>query len=112
MLNLTGWPYAIRPGKPVYQAAFARLAEEPVFAATMDLQSYNFLISAAKDEIKGFEEEINNLSAPFGGRPPREVEGRLRHLLKKLADNQKAIESYEAEVKKAKDIISNQWVEV
>jgi len=112
VVHKDGWPYAIRPGKPVYQAAFARLAEEPVFAATMDLQSYNFLISAAKDEIKGFEEEINNLSAPFGGRPPREVEGRLRHLLKKLADNQKAIESYEAEVKKAKDIISNQWVEV
>lgn len=109
---MTGWPHAIRPGKPVYQAAFARLAEEPVFAATMDLQSYNFLISATKDDIKGYEEEINNLSTPFSGRPPREVEGRIQYLLKKLADGQKAIEGYEAEVKKAKDIISNQWVEV
>lgn len=75
----------------------------------MDLQSYNYLITATKDDIKSYEEEIDKLSKPFSGRAPREVETRIRYLLKKLADGQKAIESYEAEVKKSKDIISNSW---
>jgi hypothetical protein len=107
-----GWPYAIRPGKPVYQAAFARLTNDPVFAATMDLQSYNFLIAATKEDIKSYEEEMSKLSAPFSGRPPREVENRIRYLLQKLADGQKSIETYEAQVKIAKDTISKQWIDV
>lgn len=77
----------------------------------MQLQSYNFLISATKDEMKAYEEEINNLSSPFSGRPPREVESRIRYLLKKLADGQMAIEGYDAEVKKSKEFISKFWVE-
>jgi predicted RNase H-like nuclease (RuvC/YqgF family) len=109
MLRLPGWPHAIRAGKPVYQAAFSRLVEDSVFAATMDLQSYNYLITVTKDEIKSYEEEIDKLSAPFSGRAPREIESRIRYLLKKLADGQKAIETYEAEVKKSKDIISKSW---
>lgn len=78
----------------------------------MDLQSYNFLISATKEDIKSYEEEINKLSAPFSGRPPREVENRIRYLLQKLADGQKAIEGYENQVKIAKDTISKQWSDV
>ncbi|CAO3696072.1 unnamed protein product [Umbelopsis ramanniana] len=112
IVHKDGWPHSIRPGKPVYQAAFDRLKNEPVFAATMDLQSYNFLITATKEDIKSYEEEINKLSAPFSGRPPREVESRIRYLLQKLADGQKAIEGYENQVKIAKDTISKQWSDV
>lgn len=82
IVSSNGRPTSIKPGKPVYKAAFQQLTEDHVLKAGLDLKILTELIKVETKGIEKFEEELGLL----GGLPgqPREVRGRVRWLLGKL----------------------------
>ncbi|KAG0371719.1 mitochondrial escape protein 2, partial [Mortierella sp. AD032] len=74
-----GRPYSIRPGKPIYRAAFQEILSDEGFKAVMDLESATFL---DKDEM-------------------------TKWLMKKLAESHSKIEKYEQDMLKAKKDVAS-----
>ena len=82
IVSSNGRPTSIKPGKPVYAAAFRQLTEDHVLKAKMDLTVLTQLIKAETLGIDKYEAELNLLGNLPG--QPREVQGRVRWLLGKL----------------------------
>ena len=82
IVSSNGRPTSIKPGKPVYAAAFRQLTEDHVLKAKMDLAILTQLIKAETSGIDKYEAELNLLGNLPG--QPREVQGRIRWLLGKL----------------------------
>ena len=82
IVSSNGRPTSIKPGKPVYAAAFRQLTEDHVLKAKMDLAILTQLIKAETSGIDKYEAELNLLGNVPG--QPREVQGRVRWLLGKL----------------------------
>ena len=82
IVSSNGRPTSIKPGKPVYAAAFRQLIEDHVLKAKMDLAILTQLIKAETSGIDKYEAELNLLGNLPG--QPREVQGRVRWLLEKL----------------------------
>ena len=82
IVSSNGRPTSIKPGKPVYAAAFRQLTEDHVLKAKMDLAILTQLIKAETSGIDKYEAELNLLGNLPG--QPREVQGRVRWLLGKL----------------------------
>ena len=82
IVSSNGRPTSIKPGKPVYAAAFRQLTEDHVLKAKMDLAILTELIKAETSGIDKYEAELNLLGNLPG--QPREVQGRVRWLLGKL----------------------------
>lgn len=82
IVSSNGRPTSIKPGKPVYAAAFRQLTEDHVLKAKMDLAVLTQLIKAETSGIDKYEAELNLLGSLPG--QPREVQGRVRWLLGKL----------------------------
>ncbi|KAI0843333.1 RNA12 protein-domain-containing protein [Hypoxylon sp. FL0890] len=101
-----GRPGLITAGKPVYQAAFKLLAQDPVLAAKMDLAVLGELAKVEAKTIEKVEAEL----ALLGGLPkqPAQMSGRLTYLLSKLESSQKKIDGYEREMGALKKVLSNQ----
>ena len=105
--TLEGRPAAIKPGRPVFSAAFAQLADDKVFSAQMELRRLTFLSGEEKTIIEKAEEELTR----FKALPPahaKEIETRIRYLLKKIQTSQRKIESYEVEIGNVKDILKSE----
>ncbi|KAG0261304.1 mitochondrial escape protein 2 [Mortierella polycephala] len=110
-----GRPYSVRPGKPIYRAAFQEILKDEGFAAVMDLESNIFL---DKDEMvkmakwEGEMRELSNLIRQDGSwffghsRVPKEVDTRVKWLMKKLAESHTKIEQYEQEMSRAKQMVA------
>ncbi|CAI2171431.1 19627_t:CDS:10 [Funneliformis geosporum] len=64
-INNNGRPNIIKPGKPLYQAAFAEISRDELFAATMELQTVQHLLSLENNKIKKFEDELEKLGSLF-----------------------------------------------
>src|SRR5438045_1082740 len=90
-----GRPQAIRPGKPVYQAAFKQLTADIVLAARMDLAILNQLVKLENVNIDKYEAELTLLNAL--PKQPQEIIGRVRYLLAKLRTSQEKVETWEKE---------------
>ncbi|KAK4167289.1 RNA12 protein-domain-containing protein [Cladorrhinum sp. PSN259] len=91
-----GRPATIRPGKPVYQAAFVRLIEDPVVKARMDLAALTELAKIEAKNIEKAEQELTVLAGLPNG--PVQAAGRIQYLLNKLEGSQKKIEGFEKEM--------------
>jgi hypothetical protein len=103
----------IRPGKPVYRAAFERLVSDPVFSATQDLSVNGASTSASEAAIQSISAELVELGQlfissngrwAFGGVPgvPVEVAQRVDVLLKRMRceeDKLFALEKQAAELR-------------
>lgn len=102
-----GRPSAIKPGKPVYAAAFRRLCQDKVLSARLDLKTLDELI---KGEVEGIAKAEQELSV-LGGFPgqPAEVKTRVRYLLRKVLAGQDKVEGYEWESKELKKILSEEF---
>lgn len=102
-----GRPYAIKPGKPVFQPAFQKLVGDTVLRSKMDLLVLGNLIKGATADIEKAEGELRLL----GELPsqPREVVGRVRYLLGKLAGAQVKVEQMEAESGELKKVLVGQY---
>lgn len=106
-----GRPYSIRPGKPIYRAAFQEILSDEGFRAVMDLESTTYLDKEEMTKVAKWEGELRELSTLLhqdgswlfgGGRVPKEVDIRVKWLMKKLAESHGKIEKYEQEMIQAK----------
>lgn len=76
IVSINGRPSAIKPGKPVYKAAFDKLVNDEALAARMDLEVLDVLKGVESKTIDKCEAELGLLGALPGGRA--EVGGRVR----------------------------------
>lgn len=90
-----GFPRYVKPGKPVYRAAFQRLVENKTLQGRLDLLVLSQLISNENSSIKKYEEELQVL----GSLPkyPWELTSRIEWLLRKIYGSQAKIIKYEGE---------------
>ncbi|KAF9426941.1 mitochondrial escape protein 2 [Podila epigama] len=110
-----GRPFVVRPGKPIYRAAFQEILSDSGFAAVMDLESSTFLEKDEMAKVAKWEGELRELSNLLhtdgtwmfgGGRTPKEVDARVKWLMKKLAESHAKIETYEQEGLAAKKAVA------
>jgi len=102
-----GRPQTIKASKALNQAAFAKLLQDRVLRAKMDLDIMN---EAAKSEAKSIETVENELSL-LGSLPKQtsETAGRVTYLLKKLEASQKKITNLEKDMGELKKILSKEY---
>lgn len=91
--SVKGFPRWIKPGKPVYHAAFQRLIENKTLEGRLDLMILGKLIGQENKSISKYEEELQVLgSLP---KQPRELASRIEWLLRKIQGSQSKILKYE-----------------
>jgi RNA12 protein len=97
-----GRPHAIKPGKPVYQAAFKYLTQDQVLKSRMDLAIYTQLIGIENKNIDKCETELKLLQEA-NARPS--FMSRVQWLLQKADASQVKIEKYEQESARLKKML-------
>ncbi len=107
IVSQNGRPHSIRPGKPVYQAAFKQLVADRVLKARLDLAVLTQLIGIETKSIDKAEAEL----ALLGGLPgqPREVKSRVMWLLAKMQASQGKVEAWEKEGKALKEVLAKEY---
>lgn len=93
VVSSNGRPHSIKPGKPVYQAAFQLLTEDHVLKARLDLAILSELTKIETQSIDKYESELNLLAKL--PKQPAELAPRIKWLLTKLQSSQAKVEKYE-----------------
>ena len=93
--SMNGRPHAIKPGKPVYQAAFKFLIEDDVLRSRLDLAILTQLIGIENKNVEKFESELGLLAGLPG--QPKELAPRIHWLLTKSLASHGKVEKYETE---------------
>lgn len=102
-----GRPYAIRPGRPVYQSAFRMLTEDRVLKSRLDLAILTEAMKAEAASIDKYERELKLL-----GELPKqtsEIGLRVNYLLEKLRSSQMKIQKMDAESGKLKKVLQEEY---
>ncbi|KAF9166317.1 mitochondrial escape protein 2 [Actinomortierella ambigua] len=116
IVHKNGRPFLVKPGKPIYRAAFRELLLDSGFAAVMSLDTMTFLEKVEQANVNKYETELKELSSLlhqdgswiFGsGRVPKEIDTRVKWLMKKLATSHEKIAGYEQEISKAKLVVAS-----
>lgn len=107
IISANGRPCAVRPGKPVYAAAFRELTRDKVLSARLDLAVLSELIKAENDGVAKAEEELKLLGTL--PRQPGELAERIRWLLGKVKVSQDKIGGWEAEQGKLKGVLGREY---
>ena len=105
MITITsknGRPSSIKPGKPVFLAAFQFLSEDEVLRSRLDLAILGQLIGNEIKNVEQFENELRLLADLPGA--PAELKPRIHWLLAKAAASHAKVEKYEAESAKLKKV--------
>jgi hypothetical protein len=102
-----GRPHAIKPGKPVYLAAFKYLTEDDVLRSRLDLAILTQLIGIENKNIDKFESELR-LLADLPGQP-KQLLPRINWLLNKSQASHAKVEKYEAEGATLKKTLTQQY---
>ena len=107
IVSSNGRPHSIKPGKPVYAAAFKLLTEDHVLKARMDLA---ILAQLSKIETAGIEkcETELHLLAKLPGQPV-EVQSRIKWLLMKIRTGHEKISNHEHESDGLKRILRQEF---
>ncbi|ANB13592.1 Yme2p [Sugiyamaella lignohabitans] len=93
---------SLRPGKPLYTAAFQLLAKDKSLEALMETNILNTAVSKEESNINKYETELALLSKL----PSRwEIKGRVNYLSAKLLISQKNIEDFEKKLAAFKGVI-------
>merc|ERR1711981_298705 len=95
VVSTNGRPQKLKPGKPVFLAAFKRLTEDIVLKSRLDLAILGELIKAENASIDKHENELKMLGEL--PRQPAELMPRITWLLSKIASSQENVEKYEAQ---------------
>ena len=107
ILSSNGRPYAIKPGKPVYSAAFQQLTQDKVLSSRLDLAILGELTKGENESISKCEEELQLLgSLP---KQPSELTSRIQWLLGKIQASQAKVEGYERESAVLKAVLSRDF---
>ncbi|KAL1836896.1 hypothetical protein VTJ49DRAFT_4524 [Mycothermus thermophilus] len=101
-----GRPATIRAGKPVYQAAFRRLVDDPVVRARMDMAMLGELAKIEAKTIEKAEAELAVLST-LPSQPAQAAE-RAKYLLAKLEGSQQKIVGFEKEMSGLKKVLAEE----
>ncbi|KAK4691454.1 hypothetical protein P7C71_g5550, partial [Lecanoromycetidae sp. Uapishka_2] len=107
IVSSNGRPTSIKPGKPVYSAAFRQLTGDHVLKAKLDLAILSELIKIETSGIDKCESELNLLGNLPGA--PKETRSRAQYLLGKLHASQDKIEKYEREGGALKKVLSQEY---
>ena len=107
IVSSNGRPTSIKPGKPVYSAAFKQLTKDHVLKARLDLAILSELIKIETQGIDKVEAELNLLGNLPGS--PKETRGRVKWLLRKLFASQDRVERYEKESAGLKKILQQEY---
>ncbi|KAF8431265.1 RNA12 protein-domain-containing protein [Terfezia claveryi] len=102
----SGRPYAIRPGRPVYKAAFRKLLEDEVLKAKMELAVLNVLVKIEEGYMKRWEEELAVLATCGGA---KDAGRRMDYLGKKIGGSQERVDGYEKEMEGRKKILQTRF---
>lgn len=102
-----GRPSTIKPGRPVFAAAFALLANDKVFSARMELGRLTFLQGEEKKNIEKAEEELAKLK-DLPAAQAKEIEGRIRYVLRKIQASQLKIQEYDMDMAQVKDVLKKE----
>lgn len=102
-----GRPSTIKPGRPVFLAAFALLANDKVFSAKMELGRLTFLQGEEKKNIEKAEEELARLKELPAGQV-KEIETRIRYILRKIQASQRNIEMYDFDMAIVKEVLKRE----
>jgi hypothetical protein len=102
-----GRPALIKPGRPVFLAAFALLVGDKVFSAKMELGRFTFLSAEEKKNIEKAEEELARLKE-LPAAQIKELETRIRYLLKRIQKSQRSIEQFDYETGVLKETLKKE----
>ncbi|RPB26273.1 hypothetical protein L211DRAFT_705328 [Terfezia boudieri ATCC MYA-4762] len=102
----SGRPYAIRPGRPVYKAAFRKLLEDEVLKAKMELAMLNALVKIEEGYMKKWEEELAVLATCGGA---KDAGRRMDYLGKNIGGSQERVDGYEKEMEGRKKILQTRF---
>ena len=105
--SFNGRPHAIKPGKPVYQAAFEYLTRDQVLKSRLDLAILAQLISVEHRNVDKFETELHLLAELPNA--PSELKPRIHWLLNKAAASHAKVEKYEHEGAQLKKILMSKY---
>ena len=107
IVSSNGRPHSIKPGKPVYQAAFRLLTQDHVLKARLDLAILSELIKIETQSIDKYEAELNLLAnLP---KQPGEIAPRIKWLLQKLQGCQTKVEKYESQGSVLKKVLQHEY---
>ncbi|KAF9354019.1 mitochondrial escape protein 2 [Mortierella sp. AD094] len=115
IIHKNGRPFCVKPGKPIYQSVFREIVADKSFAAVMDLETNIFLDKDEMAKVAKWEGELRELSKLLhkdgswffgGGRVPKEVDTRVKWLMKKLAESHIKIEKHEQDMVLAKKAVA------
>ncbi|RMD43181.1 hypothetical protein DV735_g1947, partial [Chaetothyriales sp. CBS 134920] len=101
-----GRPQTIKPGKPVYQAAFEYLTADEVLKARLDLAIVKDLIGSESATVDKCEKELQVL-AGLPNAP--DLRPRIHYLLRKVLKSQSEIDKLEARAGVLKKVIKEKW---
>ena len=107
IVSSNGRPHSIKPGKPVYQAAFQLLTRDHVLKSRLDLNVLSELTKIETQSIDKYEAELKLLSSL--PKQPRELTPRVEWLLHKLQVCQSKVERYEMESAALKKILQIEY---
>ncbi|KIV93150.1 hypothetical protein PV10_04388 [Exophiala mesophila] len=102
-----GRPYGIKPGKPVYMAAFDYLTNDEVLKARLDLAILTQLIGIENKNVDKYESELQTLANLPG--TPSELKPRIKWCLDKAMASHAKVEKYEAQSGKLKKVLSDKF---
>ena len=102
-----GRPYAIKPGRPVYQPAFQQLIQDNVLRSRLDLVILTESIKIENTSVEKYEQELHMLGEL--PKQPAEITGRVQWLLEKLKICQDKIEKYEREASGLKKTLMSEY---
>jgi RNA12 protein/RNA recognition motif. (a.k.a. RRM, RBD, or RNP domain) len=101
-----GRPQSVKPGKPVYHAAFEYLTEDEVLKARLDLAILTELIAAENKNLDKAESELKVLAElPIAA----DLKPRIRYLLAKVLASQQGVEKMEQEAGMKKKIMKEKF---
>lgn len=102
-----GRPYGVKPGKPVFQAAFEHLTEDQVLKARLDLAILTQLIGIENKNVDKYEIELKMLADLPG--MPSELKPRVKWCLGKAMASHAKVEKYEAQSSLLKKVLSDKF---
>lgn len=104
VVSKNGRPWSIKPGRPVYQAAFRRLLLDKALRARMDYNSLATLVKLETARVKDAEDELEKI-APL----PNPPKGRAAYLVAKITKSQGKIEAHEKVMEKLKKVLKEEY---
>lgn len=107
IVSSNGRPKSIKPGKPVYSAAFAQLVQDKVLKSHLDLAITSDLIKQETAGIEKWESELHLLGQLPGH--PVQTRQRVTWLLEKLSSSQAKIAGYEKETAELKKVLQSEF---